>query len=76
MPDQKPIRTFTVCDEINNKYEVKVFNAIVNLKTDPPEPKPFRGEIMYIQNDIVVIEESPGLFRAKIDGDFKDFHPC
>ena len=76
MTNQEPIRVFNVCDENNSIYEVKVFKSIIDPSISSYKLKPFRGEIMYIQDNIVIIEESPGLFRANIDGIFKDFHPC
>lgn len=75
MTKQKPIRTFNVCDQDKNTYEVKVFaNIIAPLGIGDPEPEPYPLEIMYIDDDIIVEEKDE--LEATINGVNTILYPC
>lgn len=54
MPKQKPISTFNVKDSNDKIYEIKVFEAIVQIQLDGYELKPYRDEIMCIEDSVVL----------------------
>ena len=75
--EQKPIRTFNVCDEDGNIYEAKVFNKIVTPHTGGlPEPTPYNIEVMYINDDIIIEENDDGELETTINGVNTILHPC
>ena len=63
---QEPIRTFNVKDSEDKVYEIKVFEAIIQIQLDGYNIKPYRDEIMCIDNSIVLPDGNK--YFVDIDG--------
>ncbi len=66
MEEEKLIRKFSAKDSNDKIYEIKVFEAIVQVQLTGYELKPYRDEIMCI-GDSVVSQNGSNYF-VEIDG--------
>ena len=76
MLEQKPIRTFNVCDEEGTKHEVQVFQEVLKLNSGEDTLGNFKLEVMVINKDCILIENGTNVFMANAENNFKEFRPC
>ena len=70
MTEQKPIRTFTLCDEAGNKYEVNEFKFVAVIDQTNLTEKPHHivntyysastGDVVELENDEYYLQTTNG----------------